>query len=212
MDLSRVNSLHVLNDQKFVNAPPATLAQLAWDELLPTINLKAPHVFEMTEAEQTTLALNVYALASCMRSEETGSAAGEFAIGCALRNACTGVETPATKLMRSMIHGVHQSSDSHFGAQEAPGKWACTRLPPTEYTLTQALLLLTDPTVEDVTLGSVFWIGARAQDQRHAQNPALYTKSAADIAAEHARAGYHVVHVPGVPETWFFSRTQYPYP
>jgi hypothetical protein len=211
MDLTAIIALHVLNNQKYVEANPAVLAAMAWEALAPTVNLKCPHVFDMSEKDQAELALNVYSLASCGRSEEQGSAAGELAIMWAVHNACTGLETPARKLLRSMRSGAVQASDGHFGAQEAPGKWACTRLPPTEYTLTKALLLLTDPdATDDVTHGSTLWIGWKAQDAMHSQNPQLYTKSSADIVAERELAGYHVVHLTDVPNTWFFAHTQYP--
>ena len=211
MNLSQVIALHHLNAEKFVDAEPHLLADLAWDSCQEFLNLKAPAVLRMGEADQVSLALNAYALASCGRSEETGSAAGEMAIMCAVRNACIGMETPASKLLRSMVHGHRMASDGHFGSQECYGKWASTRLPPTEFTLTNAILLLADPdSVDDVTRGSVFWIGAKAQDERHEANPQKYTKSSSDIVAEHALAGYHVVHVPGVDSTWFFSRSQYP--
>ena len=178
--------LHVLNDRGFVDADPQHLADLAG------------------------VYLDVYALASCMRSEEAGSAAGEVAIGCAVRNACAGGQlSVAQRLLRSQLHGVVQASNGHFGRQECAGKWACTRLPPTAFCLENAAKILAAPSeIEDVTQGATQWEGFKAQDAKHLSDPAKYPKSAADLYAGHVADGQRCVMVPGVPNTRFWTRAK----
>lgn len=173
---------HVLNEHKFVEADPQGLADSAGVDL------------------------ETYALASCGASEESSkNPTAQLAIMCAIKNACSegGI---AAKLLKSMRHGVTQASDGHFASQEAPGKWAATSNPPTQYTLVTAAKVISGE-VEDITEGSTLWLGTASQDAMHQRRPDLYPKDADGIIADRAAAGYRCVRIQGVPHTVFFSRS-----
>jgi hypothetical protein len=175
---------HVLNDRKFVDARPSGLAANAG------------------------ASLDVYALASCMQSEET-SRPGRVAVGWAVRNYCRrhrcGV---AAQLLKSVLRGRRQPSHGHFGSNEAPGKWASTAKVPTAETLLLAQDILSEhPRSPDPTGGASAWDSPELQNRKHAEDPATYTKDADDVSADRMAAGGEEVRVPGVTKTRFWRFT-----
>jgi hypothetical protein len=175
---------HSLNDQKFVDARPSGLAAAAG------------------------ASLDVYALASAMRSEESRRA-GQVAIGWALRNYCRRRKCSVSdQLLKSVLRGKRQPSHGHFGSNEAPGKWASTARPPTEATLILAREILSEcPRVPDPTGGATHWDSPGLQDKKHAENPTTYTKDSRQVAADRVAAGGVEVRVPGVAGTRFWKFT-----
>ena len=174
--------LHVLNEQKFVDADPRGLAHVAGTSL------------------------DVYALASAMQSEEK-TRAGHIAIGCAIRNYCRKHKVSISqKLLQSVDkHGRKCPSHGHFGSQEAPGKWASTAKPPTANTLIVAQQILATPSpIVDVTHGATKWFAPAAQDAAHALDPRLYSLDAAGIVEKVTNEGGKMVLVNGVPNTVFW--------
>jgi hypothetical protein len=172
---------HVLNSRKFVDARPSGLADAAG------------------------VTLEVYALASCMQSEESRRP-GQVAVGWAVRNYCRrhrcGV---ADQLLKSVRRGRRYPSHGHFASQEAPGKWASTARAPTAGTLALAREILSErPRVPDPTGGATSWDSPDLQDKMHALDPATYPKDSRQVAADREAAGGVAVAVPGVPGTRFW--------
>ena len=174
--------LHVLNDQKFVEADPGGLARASG------------------------FSLDVYALASCMQSEEH-SEAGRLAVGWATLNHCRRRKiSPSALLLRAVRHGRRQPSHGRFGSQEAPGKWAATSKAPTAKTLQLAQSLMEGRTGSpDPTGGAEKWDAPAAQNRAHARDPMTYPKDAEDVAADRIAAGGQEIWVPGVPDTRFWK-------
>jgi hypothetical protein len=172
---------HVLNDRKFVDARPSGLADAAG------------------------VTLEVYALASCMQSEESRRP-GQVAVGWAVRNYCRRHRcSVADQLLKSVSHGRRRASHGHFASQEAAGKWASTAKPPTAGTLVLAQEILADrPRVPDPTGGASSWDSPALQDRKHAEDPATYPKDSRQVAADREAAGGVAVRVPGVPGTRFW--------
>jgi hypothetical protein len=176
--------LHVLNDQKFVDARPSDLASNAG------------------------VSLDTYALASAMQSEES-TRTGQVAVGWAIRNYCERRRCQVSdQLLRSVYRGRRQPSHGHFGSNEAPGKWASTARPPTPTTLLLAQEILSPaPRIPDPTGGATAWDSPELQNRKHAEDPLTYTKDADHVAADRMAAGGEEVRVPGVTKTrfWRFS-------
>ena len=172
--------LHVLNAQKFVEADPKGLAANAG------------------------VALDVYALASAMQSEES-SDAGRLAVGCAIRNAAKRSRVSiATKLLAAVKKGKRYPSHGYFGSQEAPGKWAATSKPPTAKTLQMAADIVANR-VADPTRGAVQWDAPEAQNRMHKSNPETYPLDAAGVKTKRIAGRAREVWVPGVPHTRFWT-------
>ena len=173
--------LHILNQQSFVDADPASLAR------------------------EAGVPLDVYALASCMQSEE-GSTEGRLAVGCAARNYFRHArQSPAAVLLRRADKhtGKRLPGDGHFGRQKS--RYASTSYPPTATTLILAANLLADPSpFEDATHGAVQWDAPEAQDRLHAKDPAN-NKPSTEIAEIRRRAGAHMIKVENVPSTRFWA-------
>ena len=172
--------LHVLNGQGFVEADPSALAR------------------------EAGVPLDVYALASCMQSEE-GSTAGRLAVGCAARNHSrqAGQSAATILLRRADKHGKRLPGDGHFGKQA--GRYAATSKPPTATTLILAANLLADPSpIADVTHGAVQWDAPESQDRQHASDPDN-NKTSAQIAGLRQRAGARLIRIENVPSTRFWA-------
>ena len=175
--------LHVLNSQKFVDADPKGLARAAG------------------------VSLDIYALASAMQSEEK-THIGHIAIGCAIRNYCRKHKiSVAAQLLKAVDkHGRQCPSHGHFGAQEAPGKWASTSKPPTANTLILARQILEIPSpIVDPTQGAVRWYAPSMQDAAHQRNPNLYSLDSKQLMTKLRNAGGRMIFVPGIPDTIFWS-------
>jgi len=172
--------LHVVNARGVVEADPAGLAFAAG------------------------VSLPVYALASCMQSEEKTDK-GRLAVGLAAFNMA---KRDPSKIPRLLLRSKRKDGDGHFGTQA--GRYADTRHPPTSRTL-QLAAAVVEGRVEDVTKGAVQWDAPKLQDANHLlflRDPEKYPEhrfSAADIAAQRAAAGRKMVMVPGVTETRFWA-------
>ena len=174
--------LHVLNDQKFVDADPRGLAANAG------------------------VTLDVYALASAMQTEES-SDAGRLAVGCAIRNAARKQRVSvATKLLSSIKNGKQYPSHGHFGSQEAPGKWAGTSYGPTAKTLQMAADILANR-VPDPTHGAVQWDAPETQNAMHKKDPKTYPLDAEGVRTKRIANHAKEIWVPGVPHTRFWTYT-----
>jgi hypothetical protein len=175
---------HVLNSRKFVDARPSGLADAAG------------------------VTLEVYALASCMQSEESRRP-GQVAVGWAVRNYCRRHRcSVADQLLKSVSHGRRRASHGHFASQESAGKWASTARAPTAGTLVLAQEILSDrPRVPDPTGGATAWDNPALQDRKHDEDPATYPKDSRQVAADREAAGGVAVRVPGVPGTRFWRFT-----
>ena len=173
--------LHILNQQGFVDADPASLAR------------------------EAGVPLDVYALASCMQSEEKNTA-GRLAVGCAARNYFRHAkQSPASVLLRRADKhtGKRLAGDGHFGRQK--GRYAATSYPPTATTLMLAANLFADPSpIPDATHGAVQWDAPEAQDRFHASDP-TNNKTSAEIAELRKRAGAHMIKLENVPSTRFWA-------
>jgi hypothetical protein len=173
--------LHALNPQGYVDADPASLAR------------------------EAGVPLDVYALASCMQSEED-STAGRLAVGCAARNHFHQArQSAATVLLRRADKhtGKRLPGDGHFGRQK--GRYAATSKPPTAMTLMLAANLLADPSpIEDATHGAVQWDAPKTQDRLHASDPAS-NKTSTEIAELRRKAGARMIKIENVPSTRFWA-------
>ena len=180
--------------------------------IAPTVEtlLHVPNARGVVEADPAGLAgaagvpLEVYALASCMQSEES-STKGRLAVGLATLNAAKG---DPKKIPRLLLHSVRKDGDGHFGTQA--GRYADTRHPPTAKTLQLAAAII-EGRVADVTEGAVQWDAPKLQDANHAlylRDPVKYPEhrwSAADVASQRIKARRRLVMVPGVPNTRFWA-------
>src|SRR5271157_3594054 len=172
--------LHVVNARGVVEADPAGLAYAA------------------------DVPLDVYALASCMQSEESTNK-GRLAVGLAAFNAAKKSHRSISKLM---LFSKRKDGNGHFGTQA--GRYADTRHPPTAKTLQFAAAIL-EGQVADITEGAIQWDAPKLQDANHLlflRDPQKYPEhrfSAADIAAQRKAAGRRMVMVPGVTDTRFWA-------
>jgi hypothetical protein len=174
--------LHVLNEQKFVEADPEGLANAA------------------------QVPLEVYALASIMQSEDSSDKA-RLAIGLATRNAVRKAKTTIAQLALSSIRkGKKYPSHGYFGSQEAPGKQVATSKPPTAKTLLLAKDILSDK-IKDITHGAIQWDAPAAQDAKHKENPKVYPNDSKAVAKKRIAAGAREIWVPGVLHTRFWTYT-----
>ena len=173
--------LHVTNARGVVEANPAGLARVSG------------------------YPLDVYAMASCMQSEEKHDT-GRIAVGLAIWNA---VGKNRSKIPSLLLHSKRKDGRGHFGRQA--GRYAATSHPPTARTLQLAEAIIAGR-VEDVTHGAVQWDAPKAQDANHLlylQNPEKYPEyrfSSKDIEQQRTEAGRRMVMVPGVSETRFWAR------
>ena len=173
--------LHVINQHGIVDADPASLAR------------------------EAGVPLDVYALASCMQSEE-GSTAGRLAVGCAARNHSRHAKrSPSEILLRcASKHGKILPGDGHFGKQI--GRYAATSKPPTAMTLMLAANLLADPSpIEDVTHGATQWDAPKRQDELHRSDPTNH-QSSIEIARRRGQSS-RMIMVENVPDTRFWVPT-----
>jgi hypothetical protein len=173
--------LHVVNARGVVEASPKGLAKASGYDL------------------------DVYALASCMQSEEKHDK-GRLAIGLAVWNA---VKKNRERIPRLLLFSKRKDGNDHFGSQA--GRYAATSKPPTVRTLQLAEAIIAGR-VKDITYGAVQWDAPKAQDANHQlylQDPTAYPEyrfSSQDIAERRAKAGRRMVMVPGVPNTRFWAR------
>lgn len=148
--------------------------------------------------------LEIYAMASCMQSEEKTDR-GRLAVGLAIWNA---VRKRSDKIPSLLLHSKRRDGNGRFGSQA--GRYAATSRPPTAKTL-QLAEAIQAGRVADITDGARQWDAPRAQDQNHQlylQNPETYPEyrfSSADIATRRVKEGRRMVLVPGVPDTRFWA-------
>jgi hypothetical protein len=172
--------LHVVNKRGVVEASPEGLA----------LNSGYP--------------LDVYAMASCMQSEEK-TPKGRFAVGLAIWNA---VKKNRAKIPGLLLFSKRKDGNGFFGRQA--GRYAATSHPPSANTLQVAEAIIAGR-VEDITDGAVQWDAPKAQDANHQlylKNPEKYPEyrfSSKDIEKKRTGAGRRMVLVPGVPETRFWA-------
>jgi len=144
--------------------------------------------------------LDVYALASCMQSEESTDR-GRLAVGRAAWNAVRGRRDKIVPLLLS---------SGHLGSQTV-NPYASTSRPPTSRTLALAGAVA-EGRVPDFVDGATQWDNPELQDRLHAlylANPRKYPKyrrSSEDVAARRRDAGAREVRVPGVEKTRFWTR------
>lgn len=167
--------LHVVGPDGLVEADPAGLARAAG------------------------VSLDVYALASCMQSEESGDL-GLLAVGRAVWNAVGG---DRTKIFAKLC------PTGKFGKQSV-NRYADTRRPPTARTLRLAAEVASGR-VPDIVRGAVQWDAPEAQDRAYAdyvRDPSRFPRrrSSAEVAERRVAAGMREVRVPGVPKTRFWAR------
>ena len=171
--------------------------------------LHAPNKHGIVEADPAGLAyasgapLDQYALASSMQSEEKTDR-GRLAVGRAIWNA---VKQDRSKIVGKLLpHG-------YFSSQKS-GHYAATHKPPTAKTLGLAAAII-EGRVPDMVHGAVQWDAPETQDRLHQlylQDPKKhphYKHSSAEIAQKRKKAGAHVIVVPGVPDTRFWSYVAY---
>ena len=171
--------------------------------------LHAPNKHGIVEADPAGLAyasgapLDQYALASSMQSEEKTDK-GRLAVGRAIWNA---VQQDRRKIVGKLLpHG-------YFSTQQS-GQYAATHRPPTAKTLGLAAAII-EGRVPDMVHGAVQWDAPETQDRLHQlylQDPKKhphYKHSSAEIAQKRKKAGAHVIVVPGVPDTRFWSYVAY---
>lgn len=143
--------------------------------------------------------LDVYALASCMQSEEEGDR-GRLAVGRAVWNA---VKKRSRKIFPLL------APRGRFGRQDV-NPYASTARAPTARTLELARKIV-EGRVPDFVRGAVQWDAPAAQDRLHAlylSNPSRYPRyrsSSADVARRRVAAGAREVRVPGVEKTRFWT-------
>ena len=148
--------------------------------------------------------LDVYAMASCMQSEEKHDK-GRIAVGLAIWNAARKDRTRVPKLL---LFSKRKDGNGHFGSQA--GRYAATSHPPTARTLQLAESIIAGR-VEDITKGAVQWDAPKAQDANHKlylKDPVKYHEhrfSSKDIEKKRTDAGRRMVMVPGVTETRFWA-------
>lgn len=148
--------------------------------------------------------LDVYAMASCMQSEEKTDK-GRLAVGLAIWNA---VKKNRKKIPGLLLFSKRKDGNGHFGRQA--GRYAATSIPPTARTLQLAMAVI-DGRVEDITKGAVQWDAPKTQDANHQlflKNPEQYPEyrfSSKDIEQKRKEAGRRMVMVPGVNETRFWA-------
>lgn len=177
--------LHVLNEEKWVDADPQGLA------------------------DASGYSLDEYALASAAQSEDA-SAAGSVGIMWTVVNHCNAARTGIGKLLTTQMRkGVRGSGDGHFGSEATTGRYCSTASPPTAKMLEQARDILSDsPTIGDPTGGATFWDGPHTQDVMHAKDPVKYTEDWATRKARLVAKGLEPVVIPGVPamQTTFWRK------
>jgi hypothetical protein len=149
--------------------------------------------------------LDVYALASCMQSEEKTDK-GRLAVGLAAWNAA---RKNRRRIPALMLTSKRADGNGHFGSQA--GRYAATSHPPTAKTL-QLAAAIVEGRVADITNGAIQWDAPKAQDANHQlylKNPEKYPEhrySSKDIEAKRTAEGRRMVMVPGVPDTRFWAR------
>jgi hypothetical protein len=172
--------LHMVNDRGVVEASPVGLARASG------------------------YPLEIYAMASCMQSEEKTNR-GRLAVGLAIWNA---VKKNRYKIPSLLLHSKRWDGKGRFGSQA--GRYAATSHPPTAKTL-QLAEAIQAGRVEDITGGAKQWDAPRVQDHNHRlylQDPEAYPEyrfSADDIAKRRISEGRRMIWVPGVPETRFWA-------
>jgi hypothetical protein len=172
--------LHVVNVRGVVEASPAGLARVSG------------------------YPLEIYAMASCMQSEEKIDK-GRLAVGLAIWNA---VKKNRYKIPSLLLHSKRWDGNGRFGSQA--GRYAATSHSPTAKTL-QLAEAIQAGRVEDFTDGAKQWDAPKAQDRNHQlylQDPEKYPEyrfSSDDIAARRINEGRRLVWVPGVPDTRFWA-------
>ena len=166
----------------------------------------------MVEADPAGLAyasgypLDVYAMASCMQSEETHRK-GRLAVGLAIWNAAAKNRHNIPSLL---LHSSRKDGRGHFGSQA--GRYAATSHPPTVETLQLAEAIIAGR-VPDITNGAIQWDAPKAQDANHQlylKNPEKYPEyrfNSKDIEKKRMEAGRRMVMVLGVPDTRFWAYT-----
>jgi hypothetical protein len=148
--------------------------------------------------------LDVYAMASCMQSEEKHDK-GRLAVGLAIWNA---VRKDRKRIPKKLLFSARKDGNGHFGEQA--GRYAATSLPPTARTLQLAEAIIAGR-VEDITKGAVQWDAPKIQDENHKKylkNPEKYSQyrfSSKDIEKDRTDKGRRMVMVPGVAETRFWA-------
>jgi len=172
--------LHVVNSQGFVETNPSDLALASG------------------------YPLEVYAMASCMQSEEKTDK-GRLAVGLAIWNAA---KKDRSKVAALLLRSKNPNSNNHFGDQV--GRYAATDHPPTARTL-QLAEAIQAGRVPDIANGAKQWDSPKAQDHNHQlflkwpkKFPA-FRLTAAEIEAKRIGEGRRVVYIPGVPETRFWA-------
>jgi hypothetical protein len=172
--------LHVVNKQGYVETSPADLALASG------------------------YPLEIYAMASCMQSEEN-SDKGRLAVGLAIWNAA---KKNKANVARLLLHSNNPVSTGHFGDQA--DRYAATVKPPTSRTLLLAKAIQAGQ-VPDIAEGAKQWDSPKAQDHNHElflkypkKFPA-FRLSSAEIEAKRISEGRRVVRIPGVPETRFWA-------
>ena len=172
--------LHVVNARGVVEADPAGLAYASGRPL------------------------DVYAMASCMQSEEKHDK-GRLAVGLAIWNA---VRKDRRRIPKQLLFSKRKDGNGYFGSQA--GRYAATSKPPTARTLQLAEAIIAGR-VEDITKGAVQWDAPKAQDANHQlflKDPKKYSEyrfSSKDIELKRKEAGRRMVMVPGVAETRFWA-------
>jgi hypothetical protein len=148
--------------------------------------------------------LDVYAMASCMQSEEK-TPRGRLAVGLALWNA---VKKNRHRIPKQLLFSKRRDGNGHFGSQA--GRYAATSHPPTAKTLQLAEAIIAGR-VEDFTHGAIQWDAPKVQDANHnlyLKDPVKYSEhrfSSKDIEEQRTAAGRRLVMVPGVPDTRFWT-------
>jgi hypothetical protein len=148
--------------------------------------------------------LDVYAMASCMQSEEKHDK-GRLAVGLAVWNAA---RKDRSRIPQLLLFSKRKDGRGHFGSQA--GRYAATSRPPTARTLQLAEAIIAGR-VDDITKGAVQWDAPKAQDANHQlylRDPETYPEyrfSSKDIEAKRKDAGRRMVMVPGVIETRFWA-------
>lgn len=149
--------------------------------------------------------LDVYAMASCMQSEER-TPKGHLAVGLAIWNAA---QKNRSHIPNLLLFSTNRDGNGRFGEQA--GRYAATSHPPTAKTLQLAEAIILGR-VEDITDGAIQWDAPKAQDRNHQlflRDPVKYHKyrfSSKDIEAKRIKEKRRPVFVPGVPDTRFWAR------
>jgi hypothetical protein len=148
-------------------------------------------------AEARGVSLDVYALARMMASEASDKAT-RVAVGWAARN----YSSRKGKSISSVLLAGTGGSEGSFGAQNLGGKYASTKNPPTDETISIAGEILTGK-IPDPTGGCTLWDAPVAQDAAVRKKVPGYRKTSTEIAAERSK-GFDEVWLPGITTTRFW--------